>query len=310
MPAPAAADDLILFARVVACGSITAAARRTGLPKSTVSRRLSTLEASLGERLLHRGTRTLTVTALGEGVLHHGQRLLEELEAVSGWVEHRQAVPAGRLRVSLPPEFQELSLLPFLGEFVARCPRVQLQLDVSPHRVDLHEGVYDLAVRVAERLPDDASLVARPLVALPHGLYASPDYLARQGHPTHPDELARHTGLPLIASQGDALPWVLTRGPERVQATPCGPVAANSISLQGAMAAAGLGIFGMSERFAAPWVRAGALQRVLPEWQLPTFTAWAVTRGRRLLPPQTRAFIELLQQSLAEPAPDPAPPPP
>ena len=74
----------------------------------------------------------------------------------------------------------------------------------------------------------------------------------------------------------------------------------NSISMQGAMAAAGIGIFGMSERFAAPWVQQGALQRVLPDWQLPTYTAWAVTRGRRLLPPHAQAFIERLQAALGE----------
>lgn len=296
-----AADDLILFAHVVGCGSFTAAAKRTGLPKSTLSRRISLLESAIGERLLNRGTRSLQVTAFGEGVLHHGQRLLEELDAVSGLIEHRQAQPSGRLRVSLPPEFQELSLLPFLSQFVARYPRVELQLDVSPHRVDLHEGLYDLAVRVAPRLPDDASLVARPLTQLPHGLYASPDYLARHGEPAHPDELIHHVGLPLIASDGSPLPWLLSRASEQVVVTPSGPLAANSISLQSAMAAAGIGIFGLSERFAAPWLRQGALQRVLPEWQLPTYTAWAVTRGRRLLPPQTKAFIELLQQVLATP---------
>ena len=294
------ADDLILFAQVMGSGSFTAAARRTGLPKSTVSRRIAQLEARLGERLLTRGTRALKITDFGAGVLHHGERLLQELDAVSGLVERRQATPRGLLRVSIPPEFQELSLLPFLADFVARYPLVQLTLDVSPHRVDLHEGLYDLAVRVAVQLPDDAALVARPLTTLPHGLYASPAYLARHGTPSHPTDLSGHVGLPLVASSGEPLPWVLSGHGERHEVTPQGPLAANSISMQGAMAAAGIGIFGMSERFAAPWVQQGALQRVLPDWQLPTYTAWAVTRGRRLLPPHAQAFIERLQAALGE----------
>lgn len=295
------ADDLILFAHVVTSGSFTGAARRTGLPKSTLSRRISTLEAALGERLLTRGTRSLVLTEFGEGIFHHGQRMLDEVNTVSDLAHHRQVTPSGHLRVSLPPEFQELSLLPFLQEFVTRYPKVQLELDVSPHRVDLQAGRFDLAVRVARQLPDDVALVARPLTELPHGLYASTAYLAGHSMPESPADLRRHVGLALIGSNGDPQPWLLTRGDEHHEVMPDGPVAANSISLQSALAMGGTGIFGMSERFAAPLVAQGLLQRVLPQWQLPTFTAWAVTQGRRLLPMHTRAFIDLLRDMLALP---------
>lgn len=294
-----AADDLILFAQVAVCGSFIGASRRTGLPKSTVSRRIAGLEVALGERLLTRGTRALRLTEFGEAILHHGQRMLDEVNAVSDTAQHRQATPTGQLRVSLPPEFQELSLLPFLQAYMARCPKVRLELDVSPHRVDLLAGRFDLAVRVARQLPDDAALVARPLTELPHGLYASPTYLARNGDPASPADLVNHVGLPLIGSNGEPQPWLLRRGDEHHEVVPVGPVAANSISLQGALAANGAGIFGLSERFAAPMLRQGQLRRVLPEWQLPTFTAWAVTQGRRLLPMHTRVFIELLREMLA-----------
>jgi DNA-binding transcriptional LysR family regulator len=295
-----AADDLILFAHVVSSGSFTGAARRTGLPKSTLSRRIAALESSLGERLLTRGTRALTLTEFGEGILQHGQRVLDELNAVSDMAQHRQVIPAGQLRVSLPPEFQELSLLPFLETFVSRYPQVQLKLDVSPHRVDMHAGHFDLAVRIARQLPDDNTLVARPLTELPHGLYASPTYLSRHGVPGTPSELSRHVGLPLITSNGEPLPWLLSKGDESLAIEPTGPVAANSISLQSALAMSGVGIFGLSQRFAKPLVQQGRLQRVLPEWALPTFTAWAVTRGRRLLPLHTRVFVDLLRDTLAQ----------
>lgn len=295
-----AADDLILFAHVVACGSFTGAARRTGLPKSTLSRRIAALESSLGERLLTRGARVLTLTEFGEGILQHGQRVLDELNAVSDLAQHRQVIPTGQLRVSLPPEFQELSLLPFLQAFVTRYPGVQLELDVSPHRVDMHAGHFDLAVRIARQLPDDNTLVARPLTELPHSLYASPHYLSRHGVPESPADLAGHVGLPLITSNGEPLPWSLSRGDERAEVMPRGPVAANSISLQSALAMSGVGIFGMSERFARTLVQQGLLQRVLPDWALPTYTAWAVTRGRRLLPLHSRVFIDLLRDSLAD----------
>lgn len=293
------ADDLILFAHVAESGSFTGAARRTGLPKSTLSRRIAGLEAELGERLLKRSTRALTLTEFGEGILHHGQRMLEEVKAVDDLAQHRQITPAGQLRVSLPPEFQELSLLRMIQNFVQRFPLVQLELDVSPHRVDLHAGRFDLAVRIARNLPDDGALVARPLTTLPHSLYASPQYLSQHGHPDTPADLASHVGLALIAGQGSRQPWLLTRGDETVEVMPAGPVAANSISLQSALAVGGTGIFGLSDRFAAPLVQQQLLQRVLPQWSLPTSTAWAVTQGRRLLPLHTRAFMEVLKEVLS-----------
>lgn len=279
-----AADDLIPFAQVVACGSFTGAARRTGMPKSTVSRRMATLEASLGERLLIRGTRALRLTEFGEAILHHGQRMLDDVSAVADTAQHRQVTPSGQLRVSLPPEFQELSLLPLVRAYTARYPQVRLELDVSPHPVDLMAGRFDLAVRVARQAPDDGTLVARPLTELPHGLYASPTYLARHGEPGTPADLNQHVGLTLIGSNGEPQPWALRCGDDCHTVMPVGPVAANSISLQSALAVGGAGIFGLSERFAAPIVGDGLLRRVLPKWQQPTFTAWAVTHGRRLLP--------------------------
>lgn len=294
------ANDLVLFVQVAAVGSFAGAARRTGLPKSTLSRRIAALEVALGERLLTRGTRALALTEFGEGILEHGQRMLDELTTAADLANNRQVDPRGLLRVSFPPEFQELSLLPFLQEFVLRYPHVHLELDVSPHRVDMRGGRFDLAVRIARQLPDDSTLVARPLTELPHGLFASSAYLSRHGMPESPDDLAQHIGLSLIGSNGERQPWSLRMGIAHCEVMPRGPVAANSISLQSGLAMAGAGIFGMSERFALPLVSQGLLQRVLPQWQLPTATAWAVTQGRRLLPMHTRVFIDLLRDMLAQ----------
>ncbi|MCC7060010.1 MAG: LysR family transcriptional regulator [Burkholderiaceae bacterium] len=298
------ADDLVLFARVVEAGSFTRAAQRCGQPKATVSRRIGALEARLGERLLTRTTRRLALTGFGERILEHARRLLEETEAVSALAQHRQAVPGGVLRVSLPPDLiEELDLVPFLLSFSERYPEVRLELDISPRRVDLIAERFDLAVRVAARLPDDATLVARRLASLPHGLYASPAYLARVGVPVTPPELLERTGLRVITSDGEAAPWRLARGSERWEGLPSGPLAANSVGLQRVLAARGLGIAGLSERSAAPLVEQGLLVRVLPQWCLPEMTAWYVTPGRRLQASRTTAFISLLDASLGPPEP-------
>ena len=294
------ANDLILFAQVMESGSFSRAAERTGLPKSTLSRRITTLETKLGERLLTRSTRRLAITEFGERILEHARRLLEETEAASAMALHRQGVPRGVLRVSMPPDFVELDLTPFLLQFAASYPEVRLELDLSPRRVDLLAERFDLAVRVASRLPDDSTLVARKLCELANGLYASPAYLARYGIPEKPQDLLEHIGLRLIGGNGDALPWRLSRGAEQWEGMPDGPLAANSPRLQRDLARHGMGIVGIDDRFAQNWVEQGLLERVLPEWALPAVTIWCVTPGRRLLPARTTAFIDMLRIALTK----------
>jgi len=295
------ANDLILFAQVMAAGSFSRAAERTGLPKSTLSRRIGQLEAKIGERLLQRSTRRLTITDFGERILDHAKRLLEETEAATAMALNRQGTPRGLLRVAMPPDFVELNLTPLLLQYAAAYPEVRLELDLSPRRVDLVAEPYDLAVRVASRLPDDRTLVARKLCELSNGLYASPAYLKRYGTPTTPEQLLDHVGLHLIGGTGEAVPWRLSRGSEPWEGLPEGPLAANSPGLQRDLAAHGLGIVGLVDRFADPWVAQGLLQRVLPEWALPTMTLWCVTLGRKLLPARTQAFIDLLKANLTGP---------
>ena len=289
------ANDLILFAHIIECGSFSQAAERTGLPKSTLSRRMTQLENQLGERLLTRSTRRLAITEFGERMLEHASRLREEAESANAMAQHRQGVPTGILRVALPPDFVELDLPAVLLHYAAHFPDVRLELDLSPRRVDLIAERFDLAVRVAARLPDDSTLVARKLGTLPHGLYASPAYLARRGVPQNPVELLAHSGLALIGGSGDILPWRLSRGKDVWEGAPKGPLAANSPTLQRELAAHGLGIVGLVDNLARPWVEQGRLQRVLPEWSLPAITLWCVTPGRRLLPARTMAFMESLK---------------
>lgn len=297
------ANDLLLFARVMEAGSFSRAAQRCGLPKSTVSRRIAALEAALGERLLTRTTRQLAITEFGERILDHARRLLEEAEAAHALAQHRQAAPRGTLRVSLPPDFVELDLVPLLLGFAQRYPEVGLELDLSPRRVDLVAERFDVAVRIAARLPDDSSLVARRITDLRHGLYASPVYLDRAGRPASPRELPAHTGLRLITSSGEALPWRLACAKEHWEGLSAGPLAANSVGLLRELAVRGMGIAALSERQAAPLEAARLLERVLPRWQLPTMTVWGVTPGRRLLPARVTAFLEMLTGVLSQPAP-------
>ena len=293
-------NDLLLFARVVEEGSFSRAAERMGMPKSTLSRRLTALESELGERLLLRTTRQLTVTDFGHSVLLHAQQVTSEVEATLALAQHRQVEPSGRLRVSMPADFANEVHGPLLAEFVARYPAISLELDLSPRRVDLIGENFDVAIRMGV-LPDDASLAARRLAVFSVGLYASPGYLARRGIPPEPEALMEHDALHLLTRNGEPARWLLSRAEMHWEGTPPGRASANSPELLVRLARSGAGITMLSDHFAEPYVRSGELVQVLADWNLPAVPAWAVFPGRRLMPTRTRVFLDAMLAEFSGP---------
>lgn len=293
-------NDLLLFAKVVDEGSFSRAAERMGLPKSTLSRRITALETELGERLLLRTTRKLSLTDFGHGVLEHARQMAAEVEAAAALAQQRQIEPSGRLRVSMPGDLANVALVPFLDAFVARYPSVELEIDLSPRRVDLIGENFDLAIRMG-KLGDDASLAARRLAVFSAGLYASPRYLARRGTPSEPEALMEHDALRLLARNGEPLSWILSRGEQRWEGIPPGRVTANSPDLLIRLARTGAGIAVVPDHYAQAYVERGELVRVLADWNTPSTTAWAVFPGRRLMPARTRVFLDMLAAEFADP---------
>eukprot|EP01036_Dinobryon_divergens_P038798 gene38798-50997_t len=182
-------DAMQAFARVVEAGSFTKAADRLGLPKSTISRRLAAVEALLGERLMLRTTRRLSVTEFGAAVLEHARQVATEVDSAMALAQHRQAEPSGHLRVSMPSDIAMLVLGDTLASFARDHPAITLELDLSPRRVDLVAENFDLAIRMGH-LPEDSNLAARRLALFTGGLYAAPGWLPQDGSPLgHPEGL-------------------------------------------------------------------------------------------------------------------------
>ena len=286
-------NDLLLFARVVDEGSFSRAADRLELPKSTVSRRVAALETELGERLLLRTTRKLTVTDFGRAVLEHAHHLVEDVAAAESLAQNRQVEPSGRLRVTMPSDMANQVLAPLLADFVLKYPAVSLEVDLSARFVDLVGENFDVAIRMGE-LRDDASLVARRVAVFTGSLYAAPVYVARRGMPSEPEALMEHDALRILARTGDALPWKLTRGDARWEGIPPGRATVNSPELLMRMAVHGAGIAIVNDHFASPYLQRGELVQVLPDWRSPPVSAWAVFQGRRLMPARTRVFLDAL----------------
>lgn len=289
------ADDYILFVAIVEQESMVRAAEHLGMPKATVSRRLTNLEAALGQRLLLRTTRRLTLTDFGQEFLDHCRRVAEEVAATQDFVRSQEERPRGRLRVSMPGEYAKQNFSRAFATFIEAYPEIQLDLDMTSRRVDLIGERFDLAIRMGT-LDSDATLVARKIDEQSFGLYASPIYLALHPVPKRPDDLEHHAAVRLLSARGSAIAWKLMRGKAVWEGVPPGRLTLNSLDVIQQLLLDGAGIGALPDRFVAEDVRLKRLVRVLPEWCLPAVPAWAVMPMRRYLPAKTRALLAHLEQ--------------
>jgi len=203
--------------------------------------------------------------------------------------------------VSMPADFALQALSDMLTQYTLDYPEVQLELDLSPRRVDLIAEGFDIAVRMGA-LGEDSQLAARRLAVMSNGLYASPDYLRRHGEPLRPEALESMHGLMILNRHGEAMPWQLRRGEpvqEQWSGVPAQRSLVNAPDMLLRMACAGVGITAVGDHYARASVAAGQLVRVLPAWCLAPVECWAVFPERRLMPLRSRLFIEAMATALA-----------
>jgi DNA-binding transcriptional LysR family regulator len=282
-------NDVVVFAKVVRTGSFTGAGRELGLPKSTVSRKISELEERLGARLLQRTTRSLSLTDAGRAYYEHASRIVAELDAGVTAVQELEEAPRGQLRVSAPLNFGAFA--PVLSSFVKRYPGVEVEVVCSDRLVDLVAERFDVAIR-ASRLKD-STLVARPLGVLRSFMVASPDYVATNGEPRQPKDLTNHACLVFGAGADRGYFRLSRKGKEETIAVG-GRLVANDFELLHGAAKDGLGVAVLPFSRIAPDLDAGRLVRVLSEWSAMAFPIHAVYPSTRHLSPKVRAFVDHL----------------
>lgn len=286
-------NEIVVFARVVQAGSFSGAARRLGMPKSTVSRKVAELEERVGARLLQRTTRTLGLTDAGRAYAEHAARIVSEIEAADTVVSRMQAAPRGLLRMTAPLSLATLG--PLVAEYLARHAEVQVELVCTDRAVDLVEERFDLAVRAGPLA--DSTLVARPLGAMRSLLVAAPAYCKRHGTPKTPADLARHACIAFGAgAQRDR--WTLHAGDEQLAVRITPRLTVNDFPMMRDAARAALGVAWLPRFVVADDLRARRLLRVLPAWSSAETPLHAVYPTARLVSPKVTAFIELARQKL------------
>ncbi|WP_263866297.1 LysR family transcriptional regulator [Thalassolituus oleivorans] len=184
-------NEMAIFVHVVEAGSFTGAAKNLGLPKSTVSRKITQLEERLGVRLIQRTTRSLRLTDTGSAYYNHCARILGEIEEANIAVTQMQSTPTGTLRITAPVLFGSTVLSGLIADFMDDHPQVQIDLVLTDQRLDLVQDGIDVAFRVGQL--EDSSLIGRHLGDARAILCASPEYVKKHGAPKHPSELQEHT---------------------------------------------------------------------------------------------------------------------
>ena len=289
-------NQLEIFAKVVEEGGFSAAARALGMPKSSVSRKVAQLEESLGARLLSRSTRSVEPTEVGAAFYARCARIMEKVREAEASVLEATSEPRGKLRVSAPVDLAEVLMGPIAAEYLARYPEVELELDFSGRVVDLIGEGFDLAVRAGNL--SDSSLIARKLSETPTAFYASPEYVARRGAPTHPDQLKDHDCIVFGSTSRRRILWKMRHGRALFEVELKGRLRVNDLRAARAAAVAGAGITFQPAFSCVADVEEGRLVRVLEESHLGGGALYAVYPPNPHVPPKLRAFLDLLVERI------------
>lgn len=290
-------NDLSFFAAVVAHGGFSAAARATGAPKSRISRRVAALEAQLGVRLVERSTRRFKVTDVGQEVYRHARAALDEAEAIDHVVSRLTAEPQGLVRISCPLDADRV-LGQALPDFLARHPRLRVQIMVTNRRIDLIEEGIDVAIRVRDRLDTDPDLQLRVISRAGLLMVASPGFVEAHGQPAGPEDVARfptlgHTDRP----QEDR--WSVVNAAGEAAAIVHQPrLSASTFPLLRQAALDGVGVALLPEWLCREPLEDGRLVRILPDWSTRAGILHLVFTAGRAQLPGVRAAIEFLAEAL------------
>jgi DNA-binding transcriptional LysR family regulator len=285
-------NAISLFLRVVEAGSFTKAADQLNMATSGVSRALTRLEEELGVRLLQRTTRKLSLTSAGRICFDQVRGALAQVDEASLAVTEMGEEPRGSVRITAPPTMVGV-LIPFLAEFLERYPKIRIEVVSSQGIVDLAELGLDLAVRLG-RLRD-SSLIARRVGNLVTALFASPEYIASQGRPRSPADLAKHNCV-LFRGRGGKDIWHLRDRRQEHQVEVTGTLEVDDIPSIHQAVAAGIGI-GVISLFSSS--RMEGLVRILPSYLCGDLPISLVSPSKRLEPARVVLFRDFLAAKLS-----------
>lgn len=288
--------DVLAFVRVADTASFTQAAEKLGVTRSAVGKSIARLEENLATRLVHRTTRSVSLTEEGRLFYDHALRILCEVDDAEAILAERNQVPKGRLRLDVPTAFGRLHVLPVLHRFLADWPELEADITFSDDYCDLVSDGIDVAVRIGG--PTDSGLIRQVLA--PHHLItcASPAYLQQHGTPQGLDDLQHHKKI-VFTYANAPVPWRYQIGDELRDVAVQGNLRLNNTEAIRDAALNSLGIAQLGAFLVGEDIKRGRLVPVLQAQHRQEMPITAVYPTRRHVSPKVRRFIEALRQEWA-----------
>jgi DNA-binding transcriptional LysR family regulator len=287
--------SMTVFAKVAAARSFSTAAKELGISQATASKHVQTLEDWIGTRLLHRTTRRVGLTETGENFFAQCTRILEDMETARQ-TGQTDANLRGNLRIAAPVDFGSTCLASHLVAFMARHPDVLLNVVLCDRPVDIMEEGFDVAIRCRATQADVTGLIVHRFRPLRFVICAAPSYLAANGTPTVPADLALHPCLTDSRHPGDM--WRFTGPAGDTEVRLRGPIKTDNGMLRREAGLTGAGVLLTPAFLVEDDIAAGRLVRLLPDYGLPEWTLDAVSTTYRGALPKVRSFITFLTSRL------------
>ena len=282
------------FAAIAACKSFRRAALDLGVSVSSLSTGMRALEQKLGVGLLHRTTRSVSLTEAGEQLLARIVPALRDVDDAIASLQGSGTVLTGRLRINAPPTAIDLVLAPIVTAFLSQHPGVTIEITAESSLIDIVAAGYDAGIRFEETLGQDMVRVSLG-ATLRYVVVAAPALLKVHGTPRSPQELATMPCLPVRFPSGLQLPWEFARGSRKVKVAARGPLTSSHLPLLMEAALGALGFLMTFEGYTTKAVTAGTLVRVLDEWN-PSFPGpFLYYASRRQTPATLAAFVTFVK---------------
>ena len=284
------------FVHVIETGSFSAAAKRLGIGQPAVSKSIAQLETRLAVRLVLRSTRGLTPTEAGLVFFEKAKRAIDEANAADDAARGAGAGLTGTLRISAPVTFARMHIIPHLGPFLTQFPELNVDVVLDDRSLNLVEEGIDVALRMGNL--NDSSLTARKIGESPCVILGTPAYFERFGEPATPADVLQHQAI--IYTRGEGSHWCFTQGDQEYPIVAHGRVRVTAAEGVRAAVLSHLGLTLSSTWMFAPELASGEVKTVLADWKLPARDLWAVYATGRMASAKARAFVEYVEQLLAE----------
>lgn len=288
-------ESIRTFCKVVEAGGFSSAANQLGTSVARVSKLVSSLEQRLGARLLHRTTRSVTVTEVGEQYYHSIRPAVSEINDVESNLSHLTEQVSGKLKVALPLDYGRIVIAPLMAEFCQLYPELTLELAFNDSLIDLVANGYDLALRISKM--KDSTLVARPISSMRLMAAASPGYLAANPAIEYPNDLSQHQCI-CYTVPATVDTWLFSKDQREFSVTVPTSLKVNNGDVAAQLAKQGCGVILQPDFIVQPYVGCGALTPILETYSSLTFKVYAAYPARQFVPFKVQKLIEFLQQKL------------